>query len=67
MNKFYGTVGFVKEEETKPGVWTPVTTERNYYGDIIRIDRRWDQPTEVKPPVFPTQCIALWDQDLTRK
>lgn len=47
MNKFYGTVGFVKDEETKPGVWTPVTTERNYYGDIIRIDRRWDQPNEV--------------------
>ena len=47
MSKFYGKVGFVKDEETKPGVWKPTVTERPYYGDVVRLDRRWDQPTEV--------------------
>ena len=36
MNKFYGTIGFVKTEESSPGVWTPVTEEKGYCGDMER-------------------------------
>ena len=36
MNKFYGTVGFVKTEETVPGVWKAHTEEHGYCGDLIR-------------------------------
>lgn len=47
MARFFGKIGFVKTEETDPedhpGVWYPVITEREYYGDIIRNSRRWDQ------------------------
>lgn len=47
MARLFGKVGFVKTEETDPvdhpGVWNPVITEREYYGDIIRNSRRWDQ------------------------
>ncbi len=47
MARFFGKIGFVKTEETDPedhpGVWDPVLTEREYYGDVIRNNRRWDQ------------------------
>lgn len=46
MAKFFGKVGFVKTVETKPGVWTEVAEEREYYGDVIRHSRRWDSPTQ---------------------
>jgi hypothetical protein len=36
MGKFYGAVGYVVTEETVPGSWMPVTTERNVYGDMIK-------------------------------
>lgn len=36
MNKFYGTIGFVKTEETSPGVWEAHTEEHGYCGDLIR-------------------------------
>ena len=47
MARFYGAVGFQKTDETdpenRPGIWEPVLTERNYYGDVYRNSRRWDQ------------------------
>lgn len=39
MAKFYGPIGYAETEETSPGVWTEVVTERNYYGDITRNSR----------------------------
>lgn len=36
MAKFQGMIGFIQTEETSPGVWTNITTERHYKGDIIR-------------------------------
>lgn len=36
MAKFYGQIGFAETTETKPGIWTEVITERNYYGDMIK-------------------------------
>ncbi|MDF2800231.1 MAG: hypothetical protein K0S61_134 [Anaerocolumna sp.] len=41
MARFYGTIGYSKTVETSPGVWTEEVTERNYYGDVIRLSRRW--------------------------
>ena len=41
MPKYYGTIGFVETRETAPDVWTEEITEREYSGDVIRIQRRW--------------------------
>lgn len=41
MAKWYGKIGYVVNKETAPGVWTPETTERNHYGDLIRNISRW--------------------------
>lgn len=35
MSKWFGQVGFVITEETRPGVFKPKTVERNYYGDVL--------------------------------
>lgn len=59
MSKFYGKVGFVKTTETSPGVWMPSETEKLYYGDITRLDRRWDKPTEVNDHLTLSEEINL--------
>lgn len=59
MGKFHGNVGFVKDVETSPGVWEKVATERPYYGDVIRLDRRWDQPTEVQDHLTLSEEIRI--------
>ena len=41
MAKFYGLVGFVTQTETSPDVWEEVVTERNYSGDVLKNNRRW--------------------------
>lgn len=43
MNKFYGAVGFSCEPiETAPGIWSSDVIERNYYGDVLKYNRRWE-------------------------
>lgn len=39
MSKWYGMIGFSETEETEPGLWEPVITEKPYYGDVI--SNRW--------------------------
>lgn len=39
MAKFYGAIGYVKTQETKPGKWTGVPTEKKYSGDITRFTK----------------------------
>lgn len=41
MAKFYGKIGFIETKETAPGVWTEVSEEREYYGDVITYSSRW--------------------------
>lgn len=37
MSKFAGLVGYVTQEQTVPGVWSPVERPRNMKGDTIRL------------------------------
>lgn len=40
--KFCGTVGYVTFVEKARGVHVPQVTERKYYGDVLKDNRRWD-------------------------
>lgn len=40
MAKFYGGIGFSVDVETSPGVFTPQSVERPYYGDVLRNTNR---------------------------
>ena len=35
MAKFYGTIGYVQNEEIRPGVYKEQVTERKYSGDLM--------------------------------
>ena len=41
MTRWHGKVGYIETVETTPGVWKPLETIREYYGDIIRNTSRW--------------------------
>lgn len=43
MAKFHGKIGYVKTEETSRDNWETVETVREYTGDLIRSQRRWEQ------------------------
>lgn len=47
MAKFHGTVGYVKTEETAPGVHKEVVTERECVGDILRNNQRWENSQRI--------------------
>lgn len=40
MAKWCGIIGYAEQVETTPGVWSEQVTERKYYGDVIRNNRR---------------------------
>lgn len=40
MARFYGKVGYGEIQETRPGVWEEVATEKDYYGDVLQFIRR---------------------------
>ena len=42
MAKWYGKVGYITTEETTPGVWTAKPIEREYFGDLTRNHKRWE-------------------------
>jgi len=46
MARFHGKIGFIhtveKDPINQPSVWTEEATERDYFGDLIRSTRRWD-------------------------
>jgi len=40
MAKFYGPIGYVETQETRPGIHQENVTERNYSGDVFRSVRK---------------------------
>lgn len=49
MAKFHGAIGYVRTEETAPGVWEEVTSERSYKGDIIRNSQKMESSENLNP------------------
>lgn len=41
MNKFWGIVGFVRDVETSPDVYTEQTFERGYSCEVLKREKRW--------------------------
>lgn len=59
MAKFYGKVGYVKTEETQPGVWTEVPKERVYTGDVIKNARRLETSGVINANVNVSNSISI--------
>lgn len=57
--RFYGIVGFGQSGETQSGVWTTITAERPYYGDVVKDTRRIVAGQEVNPSVSTGNSIEI--------
>lgn len=42
MAKWFGKIGYAETSETSPGVWKQEIVEKEYFGDMTRIIRRYD-------------------------
>lgn len=59
MAKFCGIIGFVKTEETEPGIWEEKCEERTYYGDIIRNTRNIGSTNSINGDVNINNSISI--------
>lgn len=59
MGKYYGTVGYVEDVETRPSIWEPKVTEREYYGDIIKNNRRLEAGDSVNDTLKLNNIISI--------
>lgn len=59
MTRFFGQIGFVKQTEIRPGVWDESAIERDYYGDVLRNNYRWDKSEQVNDNLNISNSISI--------
>ena len=59
MAKFAGLVGYVTQEETKPGVWTPVEQTRPMKGDFYMESSRHQNGDKMNENIALNHRISL--------
>ena len=59
MAKFYGAIGFAKNEETKPGVWVNKIEEREYSGDMLSTTFEFQTGDQVNDNVNVRKEISI--------
>lgn len=59
MAKFFGEIGFGLSEETSPGVWEDVITEKSYSGDVIRNARQLEDGMSVNADISVGNSISI--------
>lgn len=59
MAKFYGSVGYANTSETAPGVWTETMTEKNYYGDFVKVYAQPNENEKVNDDIDMKHTISI--------
>lgn len=61
MAKFYGQIGFAQtvEEPEDSGIWVEKIIERSYYGDVLRISRRWEAGQKINDDITVSNEISI--------
>lgn len=59
MAKFYGRVGYGETQETAPGVWSDVITERKYFGDVVRNTRELREGESLNNDISVNNSISI--------
>lgn len=59
MAKYCGEIGYVQTLETDPGVWEEVVTERTYYGDVIKNNRRLQTESSVNDGINISNQLSI--------
>lgn len=57
--KYYGNIGFSEFVETKRGVVQETTVARPYYGEVIKLNRRWDNSQQVNDNINVNNSISI--------
>lgn len=59
MAKFFGKVGYAETKETAPGVWTEEIVPREYYGDMTKTTRRWDNSDTLNDNLVFSNSLSI--------
>lgn len=59
MAKWYGKIGYANLEETAPGVWEEQITERSYFGDVIRNNRKLQSSEHLNDDINVSNEISI--------
>lgn len=59
MAKFFGKVGYGIDTEIAPGVWDVVIVEREYFGDIVREQRRYSEGKNLNSTITLTNEFRI--------
>lgn len=59
MSKWAGMLGFAETKETAPSVYEEVITERQYYGDALKNNRRINSPDKVNSDISVSNSISI--------
>lgn len=59
MAKFYGNIGFVTVQETKPGIWEEVPVEKKYYGDVLKNMARHQSANQLNDHIQISDEISI--------
>ena len=59
MAKYYGSVGYEDTVENDSGIFEEMITEREYYGDVVRNNRRLENSGEISDSINVTNQISI--------
>lgn len=65
MAKFVGKIGYVINNETEPGVWTDVVTEKDAYGDLLKDRARWQSTGQVNDTLNIISKVSIVADDFS--
>lgn len=67
MAKFFGEIGFSITTETSLGVFTDTIESREYYGDLERQGRRWENGESINDDLIINNYISILSDDFVDK
>ena len=67
MARFHDKIGYSQSNETSPGVWTDVITEREYFGDVIRQTKQWQEANQVNDNLTVSNRISILADDFANE
>ena len=59
MAKYFGSVGYAEDVEISPGIVKEQIVAREYYGDVIRNNRRLESSDQVNDDINITNQISI--------
>lgn len=59
MAKYFGSIGYAETVETSPGIFKEQIITKDYYGDIIRNNRRLENDGQINDGINITNQISI--------